>query len=186
MKTPNASRFFRCSLLAALAFSLTAGLYAQEKSKLSAGQKVPAFEAKTTEGKAVKFPDTYKGKVVLLDFWATWCPPCRDEVPNVVEAYKQFHAKGFEVLGISLDRPNSSEQLAKFTKDKGMSWPQIYDGKAWQAAVAEKYGINSIPEPILIDGDTGLILAEGSDARGSNLGPAIEKALAAKKNKTTS
>src|SRR5713226_7490914 len=135
MKTGNTPRFSPGVVLIVLGLSMALTLYGEDKPNLSAGQKAPAFEAKTTEGKSVKFPESYKGKVVLLDFWATWCPPCRAEVPHLVEAYKQFHAKGFEVLGVSLDRPNSGEQLSKFTGDKEMSWPQVYDGKFWQAAL---------------------------------------------------
>jgi len=145
------------------------------------GQKVPSFQATTTAGKTVNFPQDYKGKVVLLDFWATWCPPCRAEAPNVAAAYQKYHAQGFEVLGVSLDRADGAEKLASFTKGNNMSWPQVYDGKYWQAAVAQKYGIHSIPQPILVDGDTGVVLAEGGHARGEDLAPAIQKALAAKK-----
>jgi len=153
------------------------------KSGFAAGQKAPAFTAKTTDGTPVVFPQAYKGKVVLLDFWATWCPPCRAEVPKVVAAYQRFHDQGFEVLGVSLDRRGQGPQLLAFAKESNMTWPQIYDGGYWQAALAERYGIRSIPRPILVDGDTGIILAEGSNVRGTRLAPAIEKALAAKKQK---
>ena len=141
------------------------------------GQKAPAFEAKTTDGRTVKFPQDYKGKVVLLDFWATWCPPCRAEVPNVVKAYEQFHSKGFEVLGVSLDQADAGDKLAGFTQQHHMAWPQIYDGKFWKAEIAQQYGIRSIPRPILVDGNTGMVIAEGNDVRGDNLAPAIQKAL---------
>jgi peroxiredoxin len=175
--------------LRTIAFSTVAGLAmgfaslstAAQPSAYSAGQKAPSFQAKTTDGKTVKFPSDYKGKVVLLDFWATWCPPCRAEMPNVTAAYQKLHEKGFEILGISLDKAGAGQTLADFTKSNNMSWPQVYDGKYWKTALAEQYGIHSIPRPILVDGDTGLIIAEGPDARGGKLVPAAEKALAGKK-----
>jgi peroxiredoxin len=144
---------------------------------VSVGQNAPAFQAKTTAGQPVDFPQDYKGKIVLLDFWATWCPPCRAEVPNLVSAYQRYHSQGFEVLGVSLDQANSAQKLAQFTEQHHMPWPQVYDGKFWDAAVAKKYGIHSIPQPILVDGNTGKILAEGMQVRGSDLAPAIQKAL---------
>ena len=104
-------------------------------------------------------------------------------MPNVVAAYDQYHAQGFEVLGISLDKENKAAALSKFATENKMPWPQIYDGKFWKTPVAQQYGIRSIPRPILVDGDTGMILAEGPEARGQKLGPAIAKALAAKKKR---
>lgn len=124
-------------------------------------------------GKAVSY-DAYKGKVLLVDFWATWCGPCVGELPNVVEAYQKYHSKGFEVLGISLDQANSKPKLEAFIKEHKMPWPQVYDGKYWQADNAVAYGVQSIPFTLLI-GKDGKIAAVG--ARGPALAPAIEAAL---------
>jgi len=156
---------------------------AADKVDISAGQKAPAFTAKLIDGKPLNFPGDYKGKVVLIDFWATWCAPCLAEVPNVVANYEKYHAQGFEVLGISLDRQDSSKAVTKVTKAKNMTWPQIYDGDFWDTAVVRLYGITGIPQMVLVDGDTGVILASGKDIRGEGLGEAIEDALAARKKK---
>jgi len=147
---------------------------------LGAGDHARTFTAHTTGGTAVSFPSDFKHQIVLLDFWATWCGPCMGEVPNVVEVYKKYHSQGFDILGISLDNEQTALNVGKVTAAKGMSWPQVVDRKFWSAAVAVLYGIESIPHAYLVDGDTGVILAEGDDIRGPALGEAVGAAIANK------
>ena len=115
-----------------------------------------------------------------MDFWATWCPPCRAEIPKVVATYNKLHDKGFEVLSVSLDRPKKGPEVLQFAKDNNMAWPHIYDGQYWKAAIALQYGVRAIPCPVLVDGDTGTIIATEGSALGSRLGRAAEARLAAR------
>jgi peroxiredoxin len=145
---------------------------------LETGSKPVAFEEKSTKGQNISFPSDYKGKIVLLDFWATWCGPCRAELPNIVKAYEEFHSRGFEVLGVSLDSEESMKKLSWFTAENRMPWPQICDGKGWKAKLARLYGVQGIPACWLIDGDSGLIVAMESELRGAVLRQTIERCLA--------
>jgi thiol-disulfide isomerase/thioredoxin len=114
-----------------------------------------------------------RGKVVLIDFWAVWCGPCVMEMPNVLKAYEKLHPKGFEIVGISLDQDKA--KLESFVKDKGMAWPQYFDGKGWKNDISTKYGINSIPAMWLVD-KKGMVVS--TNARG-NLEELVEKHLSA-------
>lgn len=161
----------------------TVASYAQDddtRAKVVAGQQAPHFQLTPINAPKIDFPADYKGKVVLLDFWATWCPPCRAELPNVVAAYQKYHSKGFDIVSVSLDQAGNGPDLLQFMKENGMVWPQIYDGGYWQAAVAVEYGVHAIPCPVVVDGDTGKILAVGVDALGHRLDAVVESALAAK------
>jgi thiol-disulfide isomerase/thioredoxin len=140
-----------------------------------------AFKAVDTEGKAVSFPADYKGHLVLLDFWATWCPPCVEEVPGLVRAFEKYKAQGLEILGVSLDQADSLERVNSFTKANKMPWRQIYDGKYWRARIAQFYKIDSIPRSFLVDGDSGEILATGDILRGEALDHTLARAIAARK-----
>ena len=141
------------------------------------GKKITAFEATLTDGKKVKFPDDYKGKLVLLDFCATWCGPCMMEVPNVVAAYEKFHGKGFEVLGVSLDGKEAEAKLKEVTTSRKMVWPQIFEGKGWESSLVDLYAVTGIPACWLVDGDTGMIVAEESRLRGPQLSDTVETGL---------
>ncbi|MFH1754844.1 MAG: TlpA disulfide reductase family protein, partial [Candidatus Latescibacterota bacterium] len=93
--------------------------------------------------------EKFKGKVVLLDFWATWCKPCLEEMPNVKRIYKQYQTEGFEIIGISLD--SNKTALDSYIKKNDMNWPQFFDGGGWNNALAKKYKIRSIPATYLLD-----------------------------------
>ena len=131
-----------------------------EKMKATAaGQKFTDFAMQTPDGKSVKLSDYVgKGKVVLVDFWASWCGPCRREMPNLVEAYAKYKNSNFEIVGVSLDQNNDSWKDA--IKKLNITWPQMSDLKYWNCEGAKLYAVSSIPHTVLIDKE-GTIIARG-------------------------
>lgn len=140
--------------------------------KIVPGVDPYALVGTNLDGKAVSLAD-YKGKVVVLDFWATWCPPCRAEIPNLKAQYEKYHGQGVEVLGISLD--SKKEALTKYIADNKMPWAQVYDTDLGKESNAQHYGVKAIPFMLVI-GKDGKVAAV--NARGEELEPALKAALA--------
>ncbi len=147
--------------------------YVETVANTSEGKEYIDFTLNTPDGKEVKLSDyVAKNKYTLVDFWASWCGPCRREMPNVVAAYAKYKAKGFGVVGVSLD--NDLEAWKKGISDLKITWPQMSDLKGWQCAAAGLYGIRSIPSTVLIASD-GTIVAR--DLRGENLGSRLAELM---------
>ena len=126
-------------------------------AKTAVGQKFTDFTLPDPEGNPMKLSDIIaKNKYTLIDFWASWCGPCRREMPNVVAAYKEYNKKGFGIVGVSLD--SDAEAWKKAIKDMDMTWDHMSDVKGWQCEGAALYGVNSIPATVLVAQD-GTIIA---------------------------
>ncbi|HMP83133.1 MAG TPA: TlpA disulfide reductase family protein [Verrucomicrobiota bacterium] len=141
---------------------------------LEIGMRFPNFTETELAGKPLSL-ETYRGRVVLIDFWATWCGPCVAEMPNVIATYRKYQSAGFEIIGISLD--SNRDKLTAFTKTRGMTWPQYFDGKGWDNKLSRKYGVNSIPMTYLLDARGRII---GKKLRGGDLEKAVAAALGQK------
>jgi thiol-disulfide isomerase/thioredoxin len=138
------------------------------------GAMAPDFEQTDTLGHPVRL-SSFRGKYVLLDFWASWCGPCRQENPGIVQTYNKFKNKNFTIIGISLDKPGGTfAWLNAIRNDHMEAWTQLTDLKFWNNAVAQLYFVRSIPKNFLID-PAGKIIAQ--DLRGDDLGAELEKVL---------
>ncbi|WP_235941004.1 TlpA disulfide reductase family protein [Cyclobacterium roseum] len=139
----------------------------EEIKPLSIGQQAPDFSSLTPEGKEVKLSD-FRGQYVLLDFWAAWCAPCREENPNIVSQYHKFKDKGFTVVGLSLD--SDRDAWLKAINDDKLVWTQLSDLKMWDSEAGRLYNITAIPASFMIDPEGKII--------GKNLrGPALQRFL---------
>jgi peroxiredoxin len=143
-----------------------------KRRAVTIGQQAPAFTQNDENDKPVTLAN-FKGKYVLLDFWASWCGPCRKENPYVVKAYNQFKEKDFTVLSVSLDKPgHKADWLAAIQKDGLTSWTHVSDLQFWDNQVAKLYGVQSVPQNFLIDKNGKIIAA---NLRGEELIGTLEK-----------
>ncbi len=143
----------------------------EEIKPLSIGQVAPDFSSLTPEGEEVSLSD-FRGQYVLLDFWAAWCAPCRQENPNIVEQFHKFKDKGFTVLGLSLDRDRDA--WLKAIEDDKLEWTQLSDLEMWDSGAGRLYNITAIPASFMIDPDGKII---GKNLRGPALGQFLENNL---------
>lgn len=146
--------------------------------RTSIGQMAADFTRNDTLGNPVSL-SSFRGKYVLVDFWASWCGPCRVENPNVVNAFNKYKDKGFTVLGVSLDRPGGKAAWLKAIRDDQLSWTQVSDLQFWNNAAAKLYGIQAIPQNLLLD-PSGTIIDK--NLRGQDLLNKLEELLGGKQN----
>ena len=138
------------------------------------GNIAPNFSGLTPAGETLALNDI-KAKVTVIDFWASWCKPCRVENPNVVKMYKKYHNEGLEIIGVSLDNNSQKERWVKAIAQDGLTWPQISNLKGWQEPVAVQYGVRSIPATFVLD-ESGKIVA--TSLRGKALEDKVAELLA--------
>jgi peroxiredoxin len=145
---------------------------AQSMKVVSIGQKAPDFTMNDVDGKPVSLSSKLGPKLLLVDFWAAWCSPCRQENPNIVKVYKEFNKKGFDVFGVSLDQ--TKDAWVKAIADDNLTWTHVSDLQYWNNAAARVYAVNSIPASFLLD-ENGTIIAR--NLRGDALYNKVKEVL---------
>ncbi|GAA3995724.1 TlpA disulfide reductase family protein [Hymenobacter fastidiosus] len=133
------------------------GKMVRELKDIAIGTQAPAFSQQTPEGKTVALAD-YRGKYVLIDFWASWCGPCRAENPAVIKLYNEYKGRNFEILGVSVDNEKTREKWVKAIQEDHLTWPQVSDLRGMDNEVAQRYHVRAVPQNFLID-PTGKIVA---------------------------
>jgi peroxiredoxin len=139
---------------------------------VAVGQKAPDFTMNDVDGNPVSLSSKTGSRLLLIDFWAAWCGPCRQENPNVVKVYNEFHKKGFDIFGVSLDQ--RKEDWVKAIADDNLTWTHVSDLQYWSNAAAKLYAVNSIPANFLLD-ETGTII--GRNLRGEDLYNKVNEVL---------
>jgi len=143
------------------------------KAKIKIGMKAPDFSAPNPEGKQITLSEI-KGKVTIVDFWASWCKPCRIENPNLVKLYDKYHSKGLEIISVSLERGNQKAFWIEAIKKDQLNWYNVSNLKFWQDPIAQAYSVNSIPATFILD-ENGTVVAER--LRGAELEATIKNLL---------
>ena len=146
----------------------------QEKAmaNVGVGKKAPAFSAATPDGKMMSLKDAM-GKVTIIDFWASWCKPCRMENPNVVAMYNELHGQGLNIIGVSLDK--EADAWKKAIADDKLTWSHVSNLKFWEDPIAKLYGVQSIPATFVLDAEGNIV---AKDLRGDQLKVKVKELLA--------